>query len=98
MPRLLWASEELGPQLHGQLEFQGSIGVATMSLQCQAKIAVGFGIVRRRAQGRSAAAGGAVQLTQGPIDFRQVGVEDGNARPQGRRLPINSTAPEWSPC
>ncbi len=58
------------------------LGAPAQSLVSQAKIAQGFGIVRRQAESRLATADGPIQLAQCAISLGQIGVERGDVWPK----------------
>jgi hypothetical protein len=63
----------------------GLVGAAE-SLQGQAQVAPGLGVIGPEAQGDPAAAGRALELSLGAVGLGEVGVEGGHARPRGDGL------------
>jgi len=65
------------------VELLGGLGVAAKTLQGEAKVSVGLGVVRLQAQGSAATARRAVELAQRPVGFSQVGMKGRDVRLQG---------------
>ncbi len=77
---------EVGTQAQGILKLLDRLVTLAHGLERQAEVGDGLRVVRPQADGRAAATGGTVVLTDGPVRLRQIGVKHGVVRLRDNRL------------